>query len=58
MRDPNRIPVLLNEISRIWTEHPEFRLSQIIGNVLPSKFQNDSYYLEDDELLQLLKEVY
>ena len=33
MRDPNRIPLVLQEIERIWQAHPDWRLGQLICNL-------------------------
>lgn len=51
MRDPNRIPIILDEIRKIWEQYPDFRLGQLISNVF-----SDPFYVEDDDLVQALKE--
>lgn len=55
MRDINRINRILKEISIIWKQYPDFRLGQLILNVI-----NDPalYYIEDDELVERLKQTY
>jgi Ni,Fe-hydrogenase III small subunit len=55
MRDPSRIPLMLQEIERIWTAHPDLRLCQLIGNCYET---GDLYYREDDDLLRRLREAY
>lgn len=30
MRDPNRIPEILKVLERVWTQHPDLRLGQLI----------------------------
>lgn len=30
MRNPERIPIVLNEIKKIWEEHPDLRLGQLL----------------------------
>lgn len=55
MRDPKRINKVLNEIKIIWKQYPDLRLGQLILNVI-----NDPalYYIEDNELVELLKQTY
>ena len=55
MRDPNRINKILKEIGIIWKQYPDLRLGQLILNVI-----NDPalYYIEDEELVKLLKQIY
>lgn len=56
MRDPNRIPVILEEIKKIWEKNPDLRLAQLIGNLQTR--DGDLYYVEDEWLLVGLKEIY
>ena len=55
MRDPDRIEKTLNEIKEIWKHYPDFRLCQLIGNVVRDPA---AYYVEDDTLIKLLKHHY
>ena len=55
MRDPKRIDRVLQEISNIWHKYPDMRLGQLIGNVLEGP---SLYYVEDDGLVQALKDMY
>jgi hypothetical protein len=54
MRNPERIKLVLSEIFRLWSQVPELRLMQLIGNCFP--VGTDLYYLEDEELIQRLQE--
>ena len=55
MRDPNRIPQILEEIKKIWEKYPDMRLGQLIGNV----FRDPTlYYVEDQGLVDGLKDLY
>lgn len=54
MRDPKRIKRILNLIEEIWTEAPDLRLCQLIGNVAPY----DNYHVEDDDLAKRLVKGY
>jgi len=55
MRNPERIPKVIETIRKYWEKHPDLRLGQIIGNVLEA--ERDAYYLEDDELMKRIKEM-
>jgi hypothetical protein len=52
MRDKLRIPRICAELERLWTEHPDLRLGQIISNAVPDRFQvRDPFHIEDEELI-------
>ena len=64
MRDPNRIPKVLKAIQEIWEKHPDWRLTQLIINVVETKRLSrdaslgaDLWNVEDDELLKLIGEM-
>ena len=55
MRDPDRINELLELLGMYWHgTNTDLRLGQILGNLNPNK-NMDSYYLEDDVLIDILK---
>ena len=56
MRDPNRIALVLKEIETYWKQRPDLRLGQILCNMGRNCGLEDPFYLEDDKLLQVLKE--
>ncbi len=59
MRDINRIPKFLNELENFWKEIPDMRFGQIIVNFLAfvsKKEEMDIFFIEDDRMLELLKE--
>ena len=56
MRDPNRIPKVLDLIKKLWEENPDLRLLQMLGNLFNSGF--DPYYTEDDILYEKLIQMY
>jgi uncharacterized protein YihD (DUF1040 family) len=58
VRDPNRIPEILSVLSKVWYKNPDFRLCQLIMNATGSIRSYDPYYIEDEELLKKLKELY
>jgi uncharacterized protein YihD (DUF1040 family) len=55
-KNPKRIDKMLDLITEIWKENPDFRLCQLIGNCFEAS--KDIYYIEDNELETKLKEVY
>ena len=56
MRNPDRIPEMLKELEEFWKQVPDLRLGQIISNLsYESMKNNDPFYMEDDNLLELLK---
>lgn len=56
MRDPARIPGVLERLGKLWEKHPQLRLGQLIIN--SSRWQSALYVLEDDALLELLEDYY
>lgn len=59
MRDVDRIEKILFELEFYWLSdgNQDSRLGQIITNLLPIGSDNDIFYLEDQELLNLLREA-
>ncbi len=55
MRDPGRIQEVLEVIREIWFKKTRLRLLQLLINALP---QGDPYYIEDDLLIDFLKDYY
>jgi len=56
VRDINRIPEILKELERVWKDNPDFRLGQLITVISkPEKPHPDTFYIEDDLLLENLK---
>jgi len=51
MRDPDRIPRILEKLRRYWERYPDLRLGQLVGNV---NTRYDPYHLEDDLLEEWL----
>jgi hypothetical protein len=57
MRDPKRIPEMLELLGAVWKRYPDWRLGQLIVNHLPSDVR-DPFFVEDDELLVNLKQTW
>lgn len=55
MRDPNRIPIVLDLLEKAWKEVPDWRLGQLIENIARDMGWNDAYYMEDDDLEKELR---
>jgi uncharacterized protein YihD (DUF1040 family) len=53
MRDPDRIERVIGLVKKVWYNHPDLRLTQLIMNIL--KFSGDPYYIEDNELEEAFK---
>ena len=55
MRDPNRIPRVLELLEKVWKEFPDWRLGQLIENIARELGWNDAFYMEDDVLQEELR---
>ena len=55
MRDVNRIEPLLTRLQEVWKKYPDLRLGQLILNVAKDP---QIYYMEDDQLLDLIEQFY
>ena len=56
MRNPDRIPEILKELEEFWKQVPDWRLGQVISNFSYELMgNNDPFYIEDTDLLELLK---
>lgn len=60
MRDPKRIPKILERLRVIWEQNPDMRLGQLIENVFPNtEFDYISaYFLEDEPFIKELENFY
>jgi len=66
MRDPKRIPKILDELKGIWGSFPDLRLGQLLINVIYSSFPGISaidaerklYFMEDEELIKAIRKYY
>jgi uncharacterized protein YihD (DUF1040 family) len=50
VRDPNRIPVILERLRVAWEKHPDLRLGQVIANASECRISR-LFYLEDEALI-------
>ena len=55
MRNPNRIPEMIELISKVWERYPDLRLGQLIINAaLPRDPCPQVFYIEDDVMKERL----
>lgn len=55
MRDPARIPIVLEAIRKAWEQHPDMRLGQLVIAATPRPHSCQAVFtMEDDALLQWL----
>jgi len=57
MRDPERIPEILNKLKEIWEKYPDLRLGQLISN-MSDRSPWPLFYIEDDEFIERMEEFY
>lgn len=54
MRDPNRIPQIINALKIYWEKYPDQRLGQILSNVnnVTKDRIDDIFYMEDNQIIK------
>lgn len=55
MRDPDRIIYLLGELEEQWHKFPDWRFGQLIENIKRFYGIDSLFYIEDDKMLNLIK---
>ena len=59
VRDPERIDPVVDELRAVWAAQPDVRLGQLMFNfthwACAQVGQRDLFYVEDDQLLELLR---
>lgn len=58
MRDISRIPRITDVLEDIWRRVPQWRLGQLIENIKVFSGKDDLFYVEDDEMENILKEIF
>ena len=61
MRDPKRINDFCDELKKMWYKVPDWRFGQLMYNALNAvelRTNHDLFYIEDDEMLKELKELF
>lgn len=54
MRNPDRIPPILDLLALAWQKVPDWRLGQLFENIKRYSGKNDLFYVEDKEFMQLI----
>ena len=54
-REPQRIDELMSELERVWKEHPDSRLGQLLVSCVDGD-ADKLFYMEDEALLEKLRE--
>lgn len=61
MRDPNRIEPIMAELTEMWKKHPDMRLGQFLSNIIGEAYmlngKRDTFYVEDEKFMELLREI-
>jgi hypothetical protein len=56
VRNPKRIPDVLRRLEKVWREHPDLRLGQIVSNATSSIMAStDPFYVEDDQMIDAIE---
>jgi hypothetical protein len=55
MRDPARIPIILERLRKVWEAHPDLRLGQLVVNGATVRPHSDPFYIEDEALITRLE---
>ena len=60
MRDPKRIPKILDRLRIVWEKYPDLRLGQLIENVFPNTSYDfiSAYNLEDERFIGEIEDYY
>lgn len=56
MRNPERIDEILAAIGVIWKKYPDQRFFQLISNIPWKNITQDTFFYEDDKVLESLNE--
>ena len=57
MRNPQRIPEILDLLEKAWKEVPDWRLGQLVYNISECTEWYDVYCMEDDDFEKGVKEL-
>lgn len=58
MRDPERINQFLDLLKALWHTVPDWRFLQLIENVFGRFENNFTFYIEDDQAIERLKQFF
>ena len=59
MRDPKRIPKVLDMFQKFWELHPDLRLWQVVSILEDeaNKQKKDPFYIEDNKWIDILESM-
>lgn len=55
MRDPTRMPKILQKLQTLWEKYPDMRFCQLLASI--NGGVDDDFYIEDDVLLQRIRKI-
>lgn len=61
MRDPKRIPKICARLAAVWEHVPDWRLGQLLMNLLNmyvEKTKRDPFFPEDEELISFFESLF
>lgn len=58
MRDPNRIPRILDKLKAIWQDQPDLRFWQLLAILDPNQVCNPNFQIEDDKTEKMFDNLY
>lgn len=57
MRDPNRIPQVMEKLQKLWEQVPDWRFMQLINNIQSAEGY-DLFYVEDSTFVDILDKYF
>ena len=58
MRDPKRIPYMLDLLEEGWSQMPDIRFGQLIENLKRYTGKEDLFYIEDEQMVEYIKDYF
>ena len=58
MRDPKRIYEFMRVFTKAWANNSDLRFGQIIENIKRYSNKSDLFYVEDEDMLQIIKDYF
>lgn len=58
MRDPKRIPYILELLEKGWSQMPDIRFGQLIENLKRYIGVHDLFYIEDEQMVEYIKDYF
>ena len=59
MREPKRISTIVARLTKVWQEHPDMRLGQLLVGAYQKRTDGvDIFHVEDEALIELVEEMF